>query len=138
HGHDDAAAGDDRPAVQAGVLRAGGRVVPGGGQSGALVRRRVNRIARGLSGALLSDESITQSRRMTGRITISNEANRLYHTVAREIGGGEQAVQISWALNENRKGGYWSLGFSPESYILGAYQEILDYVVAGRCREILV
>lgn len=42
------------------------------------------------------------------------------------------------AQNQSREGGYWSLGFSPESYILGAYQTILDYVVAGRCREILV
>ena len=75
---------------------------------------------------------------MTGRITISNEANRLYHTVAREIGGGEQAIHIAWALNNNWEGGYWMLGFSPVSHVLGADQKTLDYVVAGRCREILV
>jgi hypothetical protein len=75
---------------------------------------------------------------MAGQITITNDANRLYHTFARQIGGGEQAIHIAWALNKNREGGYWMLGFSPESHFLGADQKILDYIVAGRCREILV
>jgi hypothetical protein len=75
---------------------------------------------------------------MTGRITISNEANRQYHTIARQLGEGEQAIHVVWALNKNGEGGYWKLGFSPERHFLGVDQKILDCIVAGRCREILV
>ena len=75
---------------------------------------------------------------MAGQITISNDANRLYHTFARQIGEGEQAIHVVWVLNKNGEGGYWRGGFSPESQFLGADQKILDYIVAGRCREILV
>src|SRR5690606_34774878 len=38
HGHDDAAAGDRVPALQADFLRAGGRLEPGGGLAGAEFR----------------------------------------------------------------------------------------------------
>jgi hypothetical protein len=75
---------------------------------------------------------------MTGRITISNEANRVYHTITRQPGEGEQAIHVVWVLNKDREGGYWKAGFSPESQFLGADQKVLDYIVAGRCREILV
>ena len=75
---------------------------------------------------------------MTGHITISNDANRLFHTYARQIGEGEQAIHVVWVLNKNSDGGYWKLGFSPESHFLGADQTILNHIVAGRCREILV
>jgi hypothetical protein len=75
---------------------------------------------------------------MTGRITISNEANRVYHTFARQIGEGEQAIHVVWVLNKNGDGGYWRGGFGPVSHFLSADQKVLDYIVAGRCREILV
>ena len=75
---------------------------------------------------------------MASQITISNAASRLYHTCVREIGKGEQAIHVVWAVNEDWEDGYWMLGFSPESHFRSADQATLDYIVAGRCREILV
>jgi hypothetical protein len=78
---------------------------------------------------------------MSGQITISNEANRLYRTCAHEIGEGEQAIHVVWVLNKDREGGHWRLGFSPVGQFRpasSADQKVLDYIVAGRCREILV
>jgi hypothetical protein len=74
---------------------------------------------------------------MPGHIHISDAANRLYHTVAREIGTGEQAIHIVWALNPDRSG-YWRLGFSPEATIHSAPAEIQEWIIAGKCREIMV
>ena len=71
---------------------------------------------------------------MSGRIRISDAANRLYHEVVRAIGKGEHAIHIVWA----DKTGCWSLGFSPEAEILSADVAIHEWIVAGRCRNIMV
>lgn len=74
---------------------------------------------------------------MRGHITISDQATRLYHAIARMIGEGGQAIHIVWTLDTD-DAGHWSLGFSPESDILSADAKVQDYVVAGRCRGIMV
>ena len=37
------------------------------------------------------------------------------NTYARQIGEGEQGIHAMWVLNKYGEGGYWRLGFSPES-----------------------
>jgi hypothetical protein len=74
---------------------------------------------------------------MTGHINITDQAMRLYHASVRAFGEGELAMHIVWRLGRDGTGD-WFLGFSPESHILAADAKIQEFIVAGRCRGIIV